>query len=631
MAQTIKIKRSSTSVAPTSLAEGELAYTHVPLTAQQIADGVEDTAGKLLIGRPGSTPQGGVALMDPIGGKYFTDRAEAAYGWGDHGAEGYLTQTAGDNRYPLTSTVVNTIYQKEMNTASAGYVSFEFTGYVNTIGRDFYIFDVIGYKDFTDAESFVHYTVYLNCTGIFGGTLADNTITADVVAHNQSVDANLTFKLERNLSPDNTHKLWIGIDEGYSGIQILHYPTYIGKLTRVAASSFAFTSTEPTTTTVFQPTVALSTSEAYSTFAPIVDTTLAVYKSPVNTSTNDAWTSFEFTGYDSTEGYDFYLFDVYAHEKPDQAGGFAHYSVYLNCKNSIGIPLTANVIDIEIVGHNVINTDLEFYIERDLAGNKHKLWIKRDTAYSHATIVKSPVSAGNFNTIESTAFTTVTTDPVVGATPLGVRKALLLETDGDIGVSGNITTTSGNISTSNGTVTASGNISTSGGNIVSGSSKYVKSGSAGFYVGNNQIVETSGANINVKGVNDITLEGALKGPADFIIDPAGYGDNTGKVTIAGDLTVTGTTTIIDSNTVSIGDRVVRLAQEIGDVLPPTNLVSGLEINRGNQSYDAYFLWREANDTGKKWVISEGGPVDFTILHSNNWDHAYTGAVDGGTF
>jgi hypothetical protein len=196
---------------------------------------------------------------------YNNTNWDTAYGWGNHASAGYLTsvpseyltQTEGDGRYALPSSVVQTIYQKEMNTTSAGYVSFEFTGYVNTIGRDYYIFDVIGYKDFRDAESFVHYTVYLNCKGAFGGTLSDNTITADVVARNQSADANLTFKLERNLSPNNTHKLWIGIDEGYSGIQILHYPTYIGDLTRVSASSFAFTSTEPTTTTVFPPSIPL--------------------------------------------------------------------------------------------------------------------------------------------------------------------------------------------------------------------------------------------------------------------------------------------------------------------------------------------------------------------------------------
>ena len=198
---------------------------------------------------------------------YNNSNWDTAYGWGNHASAGYLTtvpseyltQTEGDARYALPSSVLQTVYQKEMNTASAGYVSFEFTGYVSTIGRSHYVFDVIGYKDFTDAKSFVHYTVYLNCKGAFGGTLSENTITADIVAHNQSTDANLEFKLERDLGPNNTHKLWISIDEGYSGIQILSYPTYIGSLTRVSASAFDFTATAPTTTTVFIPSVPLLT------------------------------------------------------------------------------------------------------------------------------------------------------------------------------------------------------------------------------------------------------------------------------------------------------------------------------------------------------------------------------------
>lgn len=450
MAQTIKIKRSSTNVAPTSLAEGELAYTHVPLTAQQILDGVPDTAGKLLIGRPGDSTN-----LDPIGGKYYIDRSETAYGWGDHSTVGYASQTYVDN-----------------------------------------------------------------------------------------------------------------------------------------------------------------------SFVPVIDAASAVYKSPVNTSTTDAWTSFEFTGYDAVEGNDYYVFDVYAYEKPSVGGGFAHYTVYLNCKNSTGIPLTANVIDIEVVGHNEINTDLDFYIERDLAGDKHKLWIKRDTVYSQATIVKSPVSTGSFSTVVGSAFATVTTDPVPGAPALVVRKAVLLGTDGTTSVSTNLGIT--------GTLTASGSISTSGGNVVSGSSQYVKAGTAGYYVGNNQIVETSGANINVTGINDITMTGTLKGPAAFTIDPAGHGNNTGAVTIAGDLIVTGTTTTINSTAIELGDRIVKLAKEIGETAP-TNLVSGLEIHRGNTNYDAYFLWREANDAGKKWVVSEGGPGDYPLLHSGNWGTVYTGAVDGGTF
>lgn len=63
MAQTIKIKRSTTNTAPTSLAQGELAYSAV--TAQ---------AHKLFIGRPGGTS----GDIDVIGGKYYTDIVDSA-------------------------------------------------------------------------------------------------------------------------------------------------------------------------------------------------------------------------------------------------------------------------------------------------------------------------------------------------------------------------------------------------------------------------------------------------------------------------------------------------------------------------------------------------------------------------
>jgi hypothetical protein len=62
MAQTILIKRSTSTVAPTALSNGELAYSHVSGT------------GKLYIGRPG----GGSGDIDAIGGKYYTDIITAA-------------------------------------------------------------------------------------------------------------------------------------------------------------------------------------------------------------------------------------------------------------------------------------------------------------------------------------------------------------------------------------------------------------------------------------------------------------------------------------------------------------------------------------------------------------------------
>jgi len=47
-----------------------------------------------------------------------------------------------------------------------------------------------------------------------------------------------------------------------------------------------------------------------------------------------------------------------------------------------------------------------------------------------------------------------------------------------------------------------------------------------------------GQEINAK-MNNLDLRGSLRGPADFVIDPATHGDNTGEVTIAGNLEVAG--------------------------------------------------------------------------------------------
>lgn len=65
---------------------------------------------------------------------------------------------------------------------------------------------------------------------------------------------------------------------------------------------------------------------------------------------------------------------------------------------------------------------------------------------------------------------------------------------------------------------------------------------------------------NLGGAN-LTLTGELRGPSNFIIDPAAVGDNTGTVEIKGNLTVQGTTTTINSTTVdldhiSLGDSEV---------------------------------------------------------------------------
>jgi len=128
------------------------------------------------------------------------------------------------------------------------------------------------------------------------------------------------------------------------------------------------------------------------------------------------------------------------------------------------------------------------------------------------------------------------------------------------------------------------------------------------------------------GVGNIVTTGYIRGPAAMVIDPAVHANETGSLTILGDLIVEGTTTTINSTVVEIADARVTVNREQTGT-PTAALVAGLEVERGD-STNAYLLWRES-ESG--WYVSDGGPVDYELLHTNNWSTAYTGVVDGGSF
>ena len=95
---------------------------------------------------------------------------------------------------------------------------------------------------------------------------------------------------------------------------------------------------------------------------------------------------------------------------------------------------------------------------------------------------------------------------------------------------------------------------------------------------------------------------SLKGPAIFTIDPAGHGDDTGTVVIAGNLQVDGTTTTINSTTVSVDDKNLTLAS--GSVDATTSNGAGLTIDVGTNSptiADATFSYTSSNDT---WALNK---------------------------
>ena len=68
---------------------------------------------------------------------------------------------------------------------------------------------------------------------------------------------------------------------------------------------------------------------------------------------------------------------------------------------------------------------------------------------------------------------------------------------------------------------------------------------------------TGTGNINITG--NLTTTGYIAGPATFTIDPAAVGDNTGTLVVAGNLQVDGTTTTINSTTMTVDDLNITLA------------------------------------------------------------------------
>ena len=101
---------------------------------------------------------------------------------------------------------------------------------------------------------------------------------------------------------------------------------------------------------------------------------------------------------------------------------------------------------------------------------------------------------------------------------------------------------------------------------------------------------------------------------------------SGNVIVSRNLTVNGTTTTVNSNTVAIGDAIMTLnSDETGT--PSAN--AGLEVERGT-SNNVSLVW---NESANYWQTVSGETANVTspILTAANFAATYTGNLDGGTF
>lgn len=101
------------------------------------------------------------------------------------------------------------------------------------------------------------------------------------------------------------------------------------------------------------------------------------------------------------------------------------------------------------------------------------------------------------------------------------------------------------------------------------------------------------------------------------------GDSSGTITIDGNLTVSGTTTTVNSNTVNVGDNIIVLNS---DETGTPSQDGGIEVERGTSTNVSLF-WDESADY---WAINDAATTS-KILTAGNFASSFTGTLDGGTF
>ena len=105
---------------------------------------------------------------------------------------------------------------------------------------------------------------------------------------------------------------------------------------------------------------------------------------------------------------------------------------------------------------------------------------------------------------------------------------------------------------------------------------------------------------------NITTTGYLAGPSTFTIDPAAVGDNTGTLVIAGNLQVDGTTTTINSTTLTVDDKLVTLAS--GSANAGAANGAGIEVDISGATNPS-ILYDSTND---EWDFNKNVNVTGTV-------------------
>jgi hypothetical protein len=505
MAQTILIKRSTNTATPTSLSNGELAYS-----AQ---------SNKLFIGRPG----GGSGDIDAIGGKYYTDIIAGAAsantasklvvrdGSGDFSA-GTITATlignvTGNVTGNVSGTALTVTQAAQPAITSLGFLNFLKVDNLNLNGNTFYT-----------TNGNLNITPHTGSAIVLDGTIS---VDAGVVTGATSI----------------TSTAFVGTLSTAAQANV----TSVGNLTALQVDNLNLNGNTFTSTTG-----ALRITPA-SGSAIVLDGTISVDAGVVTGATSVTSTSFvgALTGNATTAT------TLAAARNFSASGDLTAPNVSFNGGGAVDLVTT-----LATVNSNV-------------------------GSFGGTTAI--PVLTVNAKGLVTAASTVAISSTLDIAADTGTDNGVLVGTD---------------------TLTVSGGtgVATS----VSGDTITIDIGQA--------VATTSNVTFN-----NVTVDGTLT--SDDIT--AATMTASGHVVVQGNLTVNGTTTTVNSNTVAIGDSIMVLNNDETGT-PSEN--AGFEVERGTAT-NVSVLWNEGTDY---WQINDGSTTS-KIMTAGNFAASFTGILDGGTF
>ena len=258
--------------------------------------------------------------------------------------------------------------------------------------------------------------------------------------------------------------------------------------------------------------------------------------------------------------------------------------------NGGSFPLSALDIDGGTdIGANIVDAD-EFIIDDGGGGTNRKTDAIRVKDYVLGRVNSNSAGAALPNLqvtgIQTSAFNHLTTLTVSGVT----TTAGLLDANNGI----NASTVKVEDLTNNRIVIAG-----TGGELED-DSKFTFDGSTFTVDGTATVTGTVNANavhLGAEGSAMRMTSNTISGPAEITIDPAAVGNNTGKVVIAGDLQVDGTTTTINSTVMQVDDKNLELGTGAADDAAADGGGITVISGEGNKTF-------KFEATGDNWESSE---------------------------